>query len=125
MRSLLSGHSLYFINSKYKPRTMVETHWEDLSGKELRYNGDTWELTGDVDLQESGGSLAVEAKQIDDVRDKKVSLYFGPKNPPRTLNPGDFNELFTELEREDDDQHLVINEDHRTYRYELHRIEYE
>ena len=104
---------------------MVETHWEDLRGKELRYLDHTWALTGDVDVRDSGDLLAVEATQVDDVRRERATLYFGIEDPPDSLNPGDLGDQFDRLEREGDHQYLVVKKEGRTYRYELRRLEHE
>jgi len=47
---------------------MVETEWPKLGGTKLQYSDHTWELTGTVEIAETGDVLAVEAKQVDDVR---------------------------------------------------------
>lgn len=41
---------------------MVESHWAELGGKEVRYRDRTWTLTGDVDVRNRGELLAVEAR---------------------------------------------------------------
>ncbi|QLG61141.1 hypothetical protein [Halorarum salinum] len=104
---------------------MVELHWPDLGGKQVRYLDDTWELTGDVDVRESGELVAVDAKQVDDVRHRSATLYFRLQNPPASLNPGNTGVHFNRLEREDDVQHLVVRNDRRTYRYELRRMKHD
>lgn len=104
---------------------MVETHWDDLRGRELRYLDGTWALTGTVDALDDGELLAVEAERVDDVRGETATLYFGLPGPADSLNPGDLGEGFDRLEREDDDQFLVVRRERRTYRYELQRLEYE
>jgi hypothetical protein len=102
---------------------MVETHWEDLRGRELRYQDHTWALTGDVDIRGNGALLAVEANQVDGVRGETVILYFGIENPPDSLNPGAIGEHFDSLESEGRHQSLVVKTERRTYRYELQRME--
>lgn len=104
---------------------MVESHWEDLRGKELRYGDHTWKLTGDVDVQGSGELLAVEAQQRDDVRHPTAILYFSLATPTDSLNPGNLGEHFDELEWVGDDPYLVVKKETKTYRYELQRLEYE
>jgi len=56
---------------------MVETEWPKLGGTKLQYSDHTWELTGTVEIAETGDVLAVEAKQVDDVRGRKANLRFG------------------------------------------------
>lgn len=102
---------------------MVQSHWDDLRDRELRYRDRTWELTGDIDVRESGALLAVEARQTDDVRQSTATLYFELENPPDSLNPGDIGTHFDRLERAGNHQRLVVKGDHRTYRYELRRLE--
>jgi len=104
---------------------MVEAHWEDLRGKELRYRDRTWELTGDVDVRERGGLLGLDAREVDDVRHGTATLYFGIDDPPDALNTGDLGEQFDRLERTKRHQYLLIKTEGRTYRYELQRLEYE
>lgn len=103
---------------------MAETHWDDLRGRELRYNDHTWELTGDLDIRQSGDLLALDAKQADESKHEKATLYFGIENPPDSLNPGNSNANFDHFERDGDRQVLVVDTPGRRYRYELDRIEY-
>ncbi|MFC7046004.1 hypothetical protein ACFQH6_11785 [Halobacteriaceae archaeon GCM10025711] len=103
---------------------MVEAHWGNLEGKELRYNDNTWELTGDVAVLDRGDRLAVEARQVDDVRHQTARLHFGVESPPASLNPGALGDHFDRLEKAGDDQYLVVKKEGRTYRYELRRMEY-
>lgn len=103
---------------------MVETRWENLRGRELRYLDHTWKLTGNVDIRKSGELLAVEATQSDDVRHRRATLYFGVRGAD-SLNPKEVGDHFDRLERTDDGQHLVVKREGRTYRYELQRLEYE
>ncbi|WP_336036968.1 hypothetical protein [Halobacterium yunchengense] len=104
---------------------MVESRWEELRGKELRYRDGTWELTGDVDVRRSGASLAVEARQADDVRHGTATLHFGVDEETDSLNPGNLGVHFDRLERTADGQFLVVKTAGRTYRYELQRVEYD
>ncbi|MFO7927439.1 hypothetical protein [Natronomonas sp.] len=104
---------------------MVETHWPELQGKQLRYLDDAWELTGTVDVRDRGELLAVEAKQTDDVKGETATLYFGVESPGDSLNPGDLGEHFDRLERTDDAQYLLVKKARRTYRYELQRLAHE
>lgn len=103
---------------------MVETHWEDIRGKTVRYRDHTWELTGDVDVRESGALLVVEAKQVDDVQGEKARLYFDLSTSGDSLNPGNLGEHFDSLKRTRNKQYLLIKKAPKTYRYELQRLEY-
>jgi len=113
------------MRAREKPDLMVETHWDDLRGRELRYLDHTWALTGDVDVRASGDLLALEATQVDGVRGERAVLHFGLEAPPDSLNPGSLGEQFDSLERDGDDHYLVVKKEGRTYRYELRRLEYQ
>jgi hypothetical protein len=104
---------------------MVETHWATLADRELRYRDGTWRLTGDVEVRRSGELLGVRAKRVDGVRHETATLYFGLEDSPGSLNPGNMGESFERLERTEDGQYVVVEQGRRTYRYELHRMEYE
>ena len=104
---------------------MVDTHWEALEGRELRYHDHTWELTGDVDVRERGQLLAVAARQVDDVRRPAATLHFDCSSPDDSLNPGTSGEQFARLERNGDQQYLVVESEGPTYRYELRRLTYD
>jgi hypothetical protein len=104
---------------------MVETHWEDIRGAELRYDDHTWELTGDVDVAENGRLLGVTARQTDGVRHETARLYFGLEADGASLNPGNLGDQFDSIERRGDRQFLVVRKERRTYRYELRRVAYE
>lgn len=102
---------------------MVDAHWEDLRGRQLRYGDDVWELTGDLEIRESGRSLAVEARRTEDVRQPKATLFFDVTTPENSLNPGDLGEHFDRIERRRGEQQILVKREGRTYRYELHRVE--
>lgn len=104
---------------------MVETHWDNIKERELRYSDRTWSLTGDVDVRRDGELLAVGAKRVDGVKREAATLYFGLDSPPGSLNPGNLGEHFSSLERDGDGHQLVIKNDRRTYRYVLQRLSYE
>lgn len=104
---------------------MVETEWPEIGGTEVQYGDHTWELTGTVDIAETGDALAVEAKQVDDIRERKADLRFGLHDDAPSLNPGNLGSHFDRLERAGDTQYLVVKTEPRTYRYELQGVEYE
>jgi len=106
---------------------MVETEWPKLGGTKLQYSTATTreELTGTVEIAETGDVLAVEAKQVDDVRGRKANLRFGLQYGTPSLNPGNLGSHFDRLEREGDRQYLVVKTEPQTYRYELRGLEYE
>ena len=103
---------------------MVEQHWDTLRGSELRYQNHTWELTGNVAIQDRGEFLGVETQQADGVRRRKATLYFANATRPGSLNPGNLEEHSHRLERTDGTRYLVVTNGHRTYRYRLQRLEY-
>jgi hypothetical protein len=104
---------------------MVEMHWDDLRGREVRYGDGVWELTGDVDVLDEGAHLVLAATEVDDVRHPTAELHFGVESPPAALNPGDMGDQFDSLERSGGNQYLVIKREGRTYRYKLQRMESE
>lgn len=101
---------------------MVETHWDDLRGRQVRYGDRGWELTGDVEVQRDGEVLAVEATRADDVRRGRTRLVFVVEGSGDSLNPGNIGTHFDRLERVDDAWFLVVKTDARTYRYGLTRL---
>ena len=103
---------------------MVESHWDDLRGRELRYLDTSWELTGDVDVLDTGALIAVDAKQAEGSRRVTAVLHFGLDEPTDSLNPGALGEHFDRLERVGDDHYLVVKTEGRTYRYVLDRLEH-
>lgn len=102
---------------------MVEARWPELEGKELRYAGHRWALTGEVDVRSTGELLAVEARQLDDVRHRTATLRFGLERPPASLNPGVLGDHFDRLERDDDGYVLVVKSEPRVYRYALQSLD--
>lgn len=103
---------------------MVESQWPELGGKEVRYADHTWELTGVVDVQNTGERLEVQAVQVDDVRHGRASLRFGLDSPPASLNPGDLGGHFDRLERDRNQYAIVVKTDRRVYRYALQGMSY-
>lgn len=104
---------------------MVDARWEDVRGEELRYHDHTWELTGEVDVRGAGDRLRACARQVDGVQHGTASLQFGVDAADPSLNPGDLDGVSARLEREGDRHYLVVEREPRTYRYELHSMEYE
>ena len=104
---------------------MAETHWDDLRDEELRYQGHTWALTGDVDVRGTGEHLRARARQVDGDRHETAVLHFGVAGEGESLNPGNIGEVFARLEREGDRYVLVVKQEPRTYRYELLSVAYE
>ncbi|MFC6976884.1 hypothetical protein ACFQL1_22725 [Halomicroarcula sp. GCM10025709] len=102
---------------------MHTAHWESLGGTQLRYRDQTWELTGDIEARETGETLAVEARQVDDVRHETATLYFDLQGSTESLNPGNLGAHFDRFERDGDDHYIVVTKEQRRYRYKLHRLE--
>ncbi|MEF8807566.1 hypothetical protein [Natronomonas sp.] len=102
---------------------MVETEWPELGGKQLQYGDHTWELTGTVEVQGTGDSVAVRARRADDVRGEEVDLRFGIDEGPGSLNPGNLGEHFDRLERSGNLQYLVVKKEGTVYRYKLRGID--
>lgn len=104
---------------------MADARWQAVRGEELRYQDHTWELTGEVDVRGTGDRLRARVKQVDGVRGEHAALQFGIVDGGGSLNPGDLGDVSAGLEREGDRHYLVVEKEPRTYRYELHSIEYE
>ena len=98
---------------------MDESEWPELAGKEVRNAGQTWQLTGEVTIKDTGTLLEVAAFATGDVRHPTAGLRFGIETPPASLNPGDVGGHFDRLERDEDQYYLVVKTDPRVYRYEL------
>lgn len=104
---------------------MVETEWPELAGVELRYLDRTWQLTGTVDVVQNGELLAVEVTRVDGVRHEGATLYFSLEGGPGSLNPGNLGDHFDRLERDSDEQRIIVRKGTETYRYDLKRMEYD
>jgi len=98
---------------------MVEAHWDDIRDRELRFGGQTWALTGDVEVRKSGATVAADAQRVDGSRGESTTLVFGLEDPPASLNPGNLGEVFSRIEGGRDGSHLVVETAGRTYRYRL------
>lgn len=101
---------------------MVEAHWEDLRGDEVRHGQGRWELTGNVEVRRTGELLGVEARELGDVRRRSATLYFDVSGSG-SLNPGNLDDHAYTLERREDGQYLLVQRTGRTYRYQLQRLE--
>lgn len=103
---------------------MVEQYWTDLDGQTIRYADAHWVCTGDVEIERDGRSLAVEAVERDDVKQRTATLYFTNDSPPGSINPGRVGEYFNRIERDSNRYTLLITTNQRTYRYRLTHISY-
>lgn len=104
---------------------MVELTVSALEGVQLRYNDDTWELTGTIDLQQNGELVEAQAKKPDRVRGSSGRLKFVLDTPPASLNPGNPGEFDCELTKVDSGHELTISRDGRTDRYSLKKMRYD
>lgn len=104
---------------------MPETHIKDLEGERVRYGGDTWELTGALDVKRDGATLHARAKQVERVRRSRGTLTYHLQNPPASLNPGNLGEFDVEPERRDDGQYLLVRRPNGTSEYKLDSMSYE
>jgi len=104
---------------------MVEARWEDIRGRDVRFRGERWELTGEVDVLGTGERLRARARQVDDEKHRRAALLFGLDEPGESLNPGDLEDVFVRVEREGGESYLVARKEPRTYRYVLRSLEYE
>lgn len=102
---------------------MVETHWDDIRGRSLRYDDHSWELTGDVAVRNRGELVVVEARQTDGSKHHRAALHFDTATAGESLNPGNLGDYIHQLEP-GDDHALVVKTNGRRYRYVLNRIEY-
>ena len=100
----------------------MDNVWPELGEKEIRYHDEIWELTGEVDVQDQGELLAVDATARDDVGHERRTLYFALQGESDALNPGNLGGHFDRLERTKRNQYLVVETEGRTYRYRLDRI---
>lgn len=103
---------------------MVEIEKPELEGEKVRYGGDTWELTGQLDVKRNGEAIDAEARKTDRVRGDTGTFSFDLQDPPASINPGNPGNFTAELESGDGDQHLVARRDHTTNRYTLKNLRY-
>ena len=111
-------HSRYNID-------MVEVDVPELGGEQLRYNNDTWELTGTMDVMQNGELPQAEAKKPDRIRGSTGWLKFSLDTPPASLNPGNLSEFNCELTEGDDGYVLEITREQRADRYRLTKLRYD
>ena len=104
---------------------MVEIAVPELEGVRIRYNDDTWELTGGIDVRRNGELIRAQAKKPDRVRGSTGRLTFVLDTPPASLNPGSPGEFSCEITTSDGEHELVITRDDRTDRYRLLKITYD
>ncbi|ADD07281.1 uncharacterized protein Nmag_3739 (plasmid) [Natrialba magadii ATCC 43099] len=101
---------------------MVEQHLPALEGERVQYSGDTWELTGEIDIKQNGELIHAKARTPDRVRGSTSLLGFTLESPPASLNPGNPGNLSGELEQNDTGYELVVRRPHATTRYRLNNL---
>lgn len=104
---------------------MVEMHVTALDGAELRYGGNTWQLTGDVEVTQNGESIRIFARQSERVRGTTGVLKFTLTDGSTSLNPGNLEDLSVTLSVDGEDYHLVVDRDHDTSRFVLSSVRYD
>lgn len=102
----------------------METHWDNIHGREVTYHDQRWELTGDVDVINSGDVIALEARQRDDVKGERARIYCTVESGSKSINPGAMGDHFDSVLPDGPEQVVRIKTHGRTYRYELARLEY-
>ncbi|WP_418285708.1 hypothetical protein [Halorubrum sp. DTA46] len=104
---------------------MVEADVSELEGERLRYNDDTWELTGTIEVKRNGELIEARARKPERVRGSGGRLTFVLDSPPASLNPGNLGAFSCELTETEDGYGLTITRDGRTDRYGLKKMTYE
>lgn len=105
-------------------RQMVEIHITQLEDERIRYNGDTWAFTGDINVKQNGAVIEARATKPDRVRRSKGTMRFQLQNPPASLNPGNPGEFDVKLGLEGNDTVLELIRPHANDRYVLKSVSY-
>ena len=103
---------------------MVEVAVPELEGARLRYNDDTWELTGTIEVKRNGELIEASARKPDRVRGSGGRFTFVLDSPPASLNPGNLGAFSCELTKGEREYGLTITRDGRTDRYGLKKMAY-
>lgn len=103
---------------------MVEVDVPAIAGEQLRYNNNTWKLTGTIAIERNGELIQAKAKKTERVRGSAGWLKFVLDSPPASLNPGNLAEFESELIEEGNDHFLLITRNDRTDRYLLTKMRY-
>ena len=104
---------------------MVETEVSELEGERLRYNGDTWELTGTLEVKRNGELIKAHAKKPERVRGSGGRFIFTLDTSPASIYPGNLGELSCTLTEVDDGYGLIVERGGSTDRYGLTKLTYE
>jgi len=103
---------------------MATFHVNDIEGEQIRFNDDTWELTGDIDVLQNGDVLKVTARKPERVRGNTAMISFKLQNPPASINPGNLGDIDVEVERTADGIELVVTRRHTSNRYRAKNLTY-
>lgn len=104
---------------------MAEFSVPQLEGEQVRYNGDTWEFTGEINVKQNGAVLEATARKADRVRGNRGTLQFQLTNPPASINPGNPGEFEVELTREAGKAHLRLVRAHTSDDYTIKSLRYQ
>lgn len=104
---------------------MVEARVPDLEGTEIRYSGDMWALTGDLDVKQNGSVIDASARKTNRVRKSEATMRFSLQEPPASLNPGNLGDFDAQLERADGQYTLAIRRNNGTDHYRLENMNYD
>lgn len=104
---------------------MAEVHVSQLAGEQIRYNGDTWEFTGDINIKQNGSVLQADAKISDRVRGSRGTFQFKLTNPPASINPGNPGEFDVELAQNGGQPLLRLVRSHTSDDYSIKSLRYQ
>lgn len=104
---------------------MADVTIPQLEGERVRYNDDTWELTGKISFQQNGSVIEAAARKPDRVRGSRGQLRFKLQNPPASINPGNPGEFDIDLTRDGRSTSLVLTRPSGSNRYSIVSLRYE
>ncbi|MGM0605520.1 MAG: hypothetical protein ACQETB_07590 [Halobacteriota archaeon] len=103
---------------------MARTHISALDGESIRYNGDTWEFTGGVNVKRNGEAIHATVRNTDRVGGDDATFRFVLRDPPASINPGNMGHLSARLEPRDGGHYLVVDRNHARNHYRLDNMSY-
>lgn len=101
---------------------MVETTLSRLSGEQVRYGDDTWELTGEIAIGRNGE--VIDADAVETGRGRNARFRFELERKPGSINPGNLGSFEIDLKRGDDGPMLIVRHNMETDRYRLDGLTY-
>lgn len=104
---------------------MVEAHLPELEGEQVRFNDDTWEFTGTIDVKQNGNRIHAAARKPERVRGNTGTLNFTLDDPPASLNPGNLGNLRCELQQAANGAVLLVDRTHTADSYTLNSLSYD